>query len=70
MRCAILTATVFMTSTLSVGTHAQTFRCASIRDHDQRMTCNAVTSGHKSWCGFVKDTDKRAWCYVLVEKKN
>lgn len=71
MRYAILSTAVFVTSALSANAaSAQTVpRCITIADHDQRMTCYAVTSGLRVWCAPIKDPDKRAWCYVLVERK-
>lgn len=70
MRYKLLTfGAAFMALTLSGVSQAQSTRCASITDHDERMVCNAVTSGRKTWCGFVKSPQKRAWCYVLLEKK-
>lgn len=69
MRQILLTGITFMTLLLSSGTHAQSTKCSSILDHDDRMICNAVSSRHKTWCGFVKDSQKRAWCYVLLQGK-
>ena len=52
--------------TLIVGGSSN--RCPSIRDHDDRMICFATTSRNVSWCGFIRDGSKRAWCHVLLGK--
>lgn len=65
----LLVGVITMALTLSVDAHGQTAKCASIKNHDDRMTCNAVVSGNKSWCTFVKDSQKRVWCFVLLGKK-
>lgn len=43
-------------------------RCPSIRDHDDRMVCFAVTTRNASWCNFVRDGSKRTWCRLALGK--
>jgi hypothetical protein len=40
--------------------------CAVIRDHDSRMICFARVSGQESYCGFVRNPDRRVECRMLV----
>ena len=40
--------------------------CATIRDHDTRMICFARVTGQESYCGFVRDADRRVECRVVV----
>lgn len=69
MRNTLVVAFSFYIFLLSTPSGAQSTKCATMKIPDDRMVCNAVTSGNKSWCGFIKDSQKRAWCYVLLEKK-
>lgn len=45
-----------------------TARCASIRDHDDRMTCYAIATKNSSYCHIVRDHDKRMKCYAFLGK--
>lgn len=66
----LLVGVVFVTMTL-FGTQAdgQSAKCESVKDTDERMLCKAITSRNKSWCGFIKDQSRRAWCYAILEGK-
>lgn len=45
-----------------------TARCATIKDHDERMKCFALVTHDSSYCGFIKNLEARTWCHVLVGK--
>jgi len=59
---------IMLASLLFVSVNAGTAECATIDDNDTRMICFAVRTGNSSYCGFVRDVDKRIMCRVMVNQ--
>ena len=65
----ILLGILLVTVTFSSPVAADgTARCSTIKDHDERMKCFALVTHNSSYCGFIRNSDSRAWCHALLGK--